>query len=360
MLHVQSGTFSNFVGCHYWNLNDENVDENSAKPLYTSDGRPNLFILESSLEMGPVGFPGRPVLHEISDTVKLVEKEKLALHEYQLHLEELETDATMEPRANFNWDTVRFWSDYWKSRAFPDCMQILPPAETVEERQFWWETSADLEDTPLRLVMERMDEVRSVAMTLDCVGNLSGRSLGYSEFVRDELSKKSAFQFLPIHGNFSNSFFINFAKFFDSNASYATIFPFDSKEEISRFSASALIGLQTHLYCQDTISRLEPGLVTPEFSLEDLPGGFRKSLTLPIPFPPDLFPGQNVHAAVHAKPSGRRKFLLQAGKALEDFRIAGKLKPGNIEFDDWKALEEVLAEAADEEAGAADDEEDSS
>ena len=359
MLHVQSGTFSNFVGCHYWNLNDENVDENSAIPLYTMDGRPNLFILESSLQMGPVGFPGRPALHEISSTVKVVEQEQLAIHEYQLHLDELEKDPTMEPRSDFNWNDVKFWSDFWKSRAFPDCKQMLPPAEVVEEKQFWWESHADLEDTPLRLVMERMDEIHSVAMTLDAVGIFSGRSLDYSEFVRDELSKKSAFQYLPLHGNFSDSFFINFAKFFDSSASYATIFPFESKGEISRFSASALIGVQTHLFCQDTISRLNPGLVQPEFSLEDIPGGFRKHLTLPIPFPQDLFPGQNVHAAVHACKSGRRKFFLQAGKALENYRVGGKLKGGVVEFDDWKALEEVIAEAADEDSGAVDDEEDS-
>jgi len=373
MLHVQSGTFSNYVGAHYWNICDESCDENSAGPLYTFDGRPNLFFLESSLQMGPVGFPGRPNLAEVGPGVHVVEQEQLAVHEYQIHLSEIERDPTKEPRQDFDWESVRFWSDFWKTRAFPDCKQILPPSENLE-KFFWWESTVDLEDSQLRLAMERMDSIKAVSMTLDTAGGFAGASLGYAELISDELSRKSVVEFLPSEKQIDDNFLVNFAKFYDSTASFATIFPLEATEEISRFSSSAIFGAQVYTICSDHISRLNPGLAHTEFSWGKpltVDGGeiFKKNFSVPIPFPQNVIrePGYpdvtnfQVEAAVFDHHKERRNLLLKACKALENFKISGKLRKTEIlEVDDWAALEEALAEAADEDKGAAEDESDDS
>jgi hypothetical protein len=55
---------------------------------------------------------------------------------------------------------------------------------------------------------------------------------------------------------------------------------------------------------------------------------------------------------VHEHHVEKRKLLTQAKFAMEAFRSSDQFRKSDApEFDDWKAIEEILADAADDEPG---------
>ena len=348
MLTLQSGTLSNFVGSHFWNLVDEN-DESSE--LFTDDQH-NLFYVESTLEMGPLGFEEvhPEEIESSTQNIKIMQQEKVELHEYQKHLLELELNPHLPSRDNFNWETsVRFWCDFWKSKEFPKSRLLLPPSHDLSSR-YWFETERndfDFAESPLRTVLERMDVVHSITSVSDLADGFSDSSIELAEFIQDELPKKKQLVFLPFKTDALLSvksrdhphFFLNFVKLFDLCHEKSTI-AIQAAPEATPFARSAFLGAS--LYNLTKVLELPVTLMQISGNFEESEG-IKQHIQIPIPFPSQgKYSGDFV---VKEEEGGAKEILIQAEKEMKRFRVSGELRKfPQIEIDDWLGLEENIQE----------------
>ena len=395
MFHAQCGTFANYLGSHYWNLVDDNFIESDESSF--SEGKPNLFILESSLALGPTGFEGFGGMEagnhtefNINENVEIRNEEKEARHEYQKYLEDLESGLiTNSSNATFDWDSsVRYWCDFWKARPFPDCMQILPPAADLRA-SFWWENSVDVDftESSIRKSIERMDTIHASVNSCDLLEGFAPYYLKLLEFIRDEFPKKSILTYLPCENKPSDSFYINFSKVFEVCESFSTILVADAQNtynscikanncpddnhHLTKFTSSAALGAQLQvLWDTKNARKLDPGLIHTEMVLtrtndiqrEGL--SFQRELNVPTPFPQRLLrnSGENVeqmHANVQVftRHTEKSRTLKECSKAMEVFRKSELRKNDILELDEWLATEELIRVSRDNEAVEGEDSE---
>ena len=398
MLHIQSGSFANFIGAHYWNIADENstaaeISEDSfdsmrhtvpipvaaSRAVYTEDWKPNLFLIESSLALGPSGFQGvggmDPSEHAVHHSrVDIFRQETDLKHEYQAMLEQ----AELEPSLHRLDETVKYWADFWKAKSFPDCRAILPPSADLSH-QYWWEESFPFEagESDLRKALERIDSVRDITNILNVHGGFASYSNEIMEFISEELANKHVFTMVSTEGKPTEPELVNFARLFDIGAEFSG-FVFSNASDlahrfirqhghdrpITRFTSSAPLAVELHGLLDSRTTRALPvGLWAVDVEICDMKNvkedrvGVSTDLRVPLPFPQHILRSAgapdvadlSVNQSVKTRDETIRQTFLDIKSALKAFRVSGGVKGNDkVELDDWLAVEESFEAAAED------------
>jgi Misato Segment II tubulin-like domain len=351
MLNVQVGTGSNFVGSHFWNLQDENFDEESHSDRFYCETGPNLFYVESSLEMGPIAE-----IEEIEETQEKIVQDVVELHEYRKFL--LGNGEGFRQPSEFQFEkTVRYWADFWQTPVFPRDRFLFPPNTQFTSSYFFEQPSLDLSDSLIRVVMERMDSLKEFSLNAQVENGYGNSTLSITEYLNDELDKKSHILFLNSWDMTSEIFHVNFAKLYEMSVEKASIVvnEFEKTRE-TLFEKSAISG--SHLYSLVSKKRdLPVGLLHAEFALEgapvieeagkqsrDIHSSFKDTFKVPMAFPSDYGSSHSHICTIHTKDAKKSEFIESVLKSVKNFRSLKIKEFGSQEIDDYIAIEELLKE----------------
>lgn len=232
ILTIQLGNYSNYVGTHWWNIQEAsfNYDPNADPSEIDHDilyreGRtaarqttftPRLLLLdlqgtlkfmpEEGELYGGKNTDSNNILKEVAwdlDKVEVIRKEPVKKNEYQKDLEQAATqvEAADEEEKDYNFkDTVNDWIDFSYSRFHPRSINIVNKyTHSKEENQFdtitngmelWGDYSFQDEFTDkIRQYVEECDGCQGFQTLFDCVDGFAGISVKCLEHLQDEYGK---------------------------------------------------------------------------------------------------------------------------------------------------------------------------
>lgn len=246
IVSLQVGGYANYVGAHFWNLQDESlaqqppsgtVSEFSPDVFFRrAAGRnerlpysPRLQIVDMSGAFGSLSTDTGLVRHSKPDTgpskpagdgtlgddipwggqVKRYATEPVPLSRFQLSLEEEDAQADngqvedsermtgVSEDFGLDWN-VKYWSDYTKVRFHRRTCYALPGLHFGVHPFSLFDEGAEaapptsLEDVyeGLRFFVEDCDSLGGLAITCDTFGGFSGFCERYSTFLRDEIGRQ--------------------------------------------------------------------------------------------------------------------------------------------------------------------------
>ncbi|XP_050432328.1 protein misato [Adelges cooleyi] len=235
---LQFGNYSNFIGTHFWNLQEASFsyDENIPKPLEVCH---DVLYREGSNLMGEVTFTPRllcvdlmnsfyqlPKVHKglyepdnnelqdneecSSNKIETIQEEKIVPNEFLLDLAEEEKclkdgdnkEISVSEKVYDLDETVKLWSDYLKARFHPRTITTVSeykhndPNRTFDnfaQGTALWD-SYEMKETwvdNLRLYAEECDYLQGFHVMMDSLNGFGGLSCKALEYLKDDYSNKA-------------------------------------------------------------------------------------------------------------------------------------------------------------------------
>lgn len=196
-LTVQVGSYSNWVGAHYWSALEHRKewDPTSSSALYIETGHgkyiPRTFVVDSSESLGdmPVEIP--------SESVSTAEGFEVV---------KVETSVPTLQRS-----TPSYWTDIWEPSELPRHKLIVAQSEAPSEstNMYWFETRSDidsLDDSDLRKLIEETDSGMDVVRILGSLRDgLSSYSISSAEYLANAYPKSTCLLLTSPHCQHSHA-----------------------------------------------------------------------------------------------------------------------------------------------------------
>ncbi|KAI5645248.1 misato segment II tubulin-like domain-containing protein [Phthorimaea operculella] len=217
ILTLQFGHYSNYVGAHFWNLQELSFDytgtvktEVNHDILYregqTAQGRvtytPRLLIadLKGSLKTLPTsgGLPEQNEASEVFwDNVEKIEEPPAQRNEYLTDIDAEEPPK--EPKQYKLEEDVNTWTDYFYPRLHSRTINIVNEYRHGDENEcfdifnigqgLWKSEYGENFSDNIRRYVEECDSIQGFEVNFDCTDGFSGLALGCIQHLTDEYSK---------------------------------------------------------------------------------------------------------------------------------------------------------------------------
>ncbi|KAJ1747441.1 hypothetical protein LPJ79_005247 [Coemansia sp. RSA 1821] len=203
VLTLQFGENANYVGSHYWNLQEAGASRDRVGELFVE--RSNQPAVPRALVFDAVGnFGALPLEEEMQSagTDQLDEEQALWNGPKQVHRQPLhprpQSDSPDQPTQG-----VRFWSDYGQTKYAPHAIHAISGVEfgnSLGEMNTFQEglqvfSGNDARDEMLegsfRIFVEECDQLQGFQVLADAFGGFSGFGAGLVAKIRDEYPKSS-------------------------------------------------------------------------------------------------------------------------------------------------------------------------
>ncbi|EGO28775.1 hypothetical protein SERLADRAFT_434675 [Serpula lacrymans var. lacrymans S7.9] len=227
IIHIQAGTFANYVGTHFWNTQEsyftyyEDEDPIVRHDISFREGLihneptlcPRLLLFDRKVNFGSLAKTNRLADENGEDeegsilwdgnTVEY-KQEPVSKSEYHTHLEEMSEDTTEDAVGETTDASIRYWSDFNRVFFSPRTVQMLPDVADWETTTGDWSVGQEtfrrfdeengLMEESLRLFIEECDNFQGLQVIQDTstFGSFIGSML--SSF-RDEYPKNQALTF---------------------------------------------------------------------------------------------------------------------------------------------------------------------
>ncbi|XP_030036783.2 protein misato [Manduca sexta] len=220
ILTLQFGHYSNFIGAHFWNLQELSFDytgtvktEVNHDILYregqTSNREvtytPRLLLadLKGSLKTLPETGGLSNDLEDCEvpwDTVEKIEQPAADKNEYLKHIDSDEVPSTAIEQNNYNFDqNVKTWTDYLYPRFHSRTVNIVKEYQYGNETEcfdiynkgtnVWKSDFGDTFSDSIRKYVEECDSIQGFQVNFDCTDGFSGLALACIEHLSDEYTK---------------------------------------------------------------------------------------------------------------------------------------------------------------------------
>jgi hypothetical protein len=187
---IQVGTYSNWVGSHYWSATENLADLPSAtiRSLYNEtphgEFRPRLFVVDSKESIGP--YPTISAEEPKGQfTVHRIDQQEVGKHPLR---ESILYGTTLGPVdfASFN-----YWTDFWENPRLPEFSLYSSESRNETQNKFWFEAkSIDWDETAIRRLIEATDDpIDEVRMMSDINTTFLSDSTSLMEYMRNCYSK---------------------------------------------------------------------------------------------------------------------------------------------------------------------------
>ncbi|XP_060537361.1 protein misato homolog 1 isoform X2 [Cylas formicarius] len=235
ILTLQFGHYSNFIGSHWWNIqefgfdyNGDVVPEIDHDVLYregvTDKGQvtyaPRLLLVDLKGSLNNLPLEGElynsqadpeQVKRSIHwDAVDIKHEKAFPKNEFQEHLSTGSSSDNLTKRCKLD-DSINVWSDFLYSRFHPATVNVINqyqhnnenvPFDIFSLGNSLWKTDkfVDFADS-IRKFVEECDHLQGFHMITDCTNAFSGLSSACLEYVKDEYERKSVLVFpvIPSH-----------------------------------------------------------------------------------------------------------------------------------------------------------------
>lgn len=223
---MQFGHYANFVGTHWWNIQESGFEYQSTQP---SEIDHDVLFREGKTVKGQTTYTPRLLLVDLKGSLKALPQEgdlyDTPSDPHKLHVDwdhrlELRKEPT-EPKNEFQSDLVdpavlpevshktynpeenfKVWSDFLYSRFHPRTTNIIKEYEHCNEQTPFdiftqglnlWKTDFFKEDfsDKIRNYIEECDHFQGFHILADCTNGFSGISSACMEHLRDEYDRKS-------------------------------------------------------------------------------------------------------------------------------------------------------------------------
>ncbi|PSN51241.1 Protein misato [Blattella germanica] len=262
---LQFGYYSNFIGTHWWNLQEAGFVYNASVP---SEINHDVLFREGQTNKGHVTFTPRLLLVDLKGSLNHLPKEgdlydPLEVpkpNEAQWPTDKVDVVVSPKPEKNeflddeqvdhasnlpkvYNLDNVvNVWEDYLRTRYHPRTVSIVNEYEhNNEEKPFdvfncgsnIWKTEQFQEDfiDRIRIFVEECDNMQGFHILMDGTDGFAGLGASAVEYLEDEYSRKSKLVFPAVQSDFGNSTpvkdsirAINLALGFHSLAEHSSLF----------------------------------------------------------------------------------------------------------------------------------------
>ncbi|XP_023954614.2 protein misato [Bicyclus anynana] len=218
ILTLQFGHYSNYVGAHFWNIQELGFDytgtvkaECNHDILYregqTANGEvtytPRLLLadLKGSLKTLPTsGGLEEPRVEEDLPwhTVERVEEPTASKNEFLHDIDGENSSNINNKEYNFEQD-VQTWTDYLYPRFHPRSVNVIKEYQHGNEnesfdyncsgREIWKSNFGDTFSDKIRKYVEECDSMQGFHVNFDCTDGFSGLALGCIEHLADEYNK---------------------------------------------------------------------------------------------------------------------------------------------------------------------------
>ncbi|XP_059490557.1 protein misato homolog 1 [Neocloeon triangulifer] len=239
VISLQFGHYSNFIGTHWWNIQELAFDYTATAPseinhdvLFregeTRQGHvtytPRLLLVDLKGSLG--SMPEHGGLYETSqeeqepepiwvNQVEVQRKEKFKNNEFLADLANEEKTGEPVPQTKQYKldDCVDVWSDFLRTRYHPRSINIVQEYERGSESSKFdafpqgaalWKTDL-FEDTfvdSIRRYAEESDNLQGFQVLVDSVNAFGGLASAATQFLADDYSSKSIFTFPVGHGSY--------------------------------------------------------------------------------------------------------------------------------------------------------------
>ncbi|KAJ2207400.1 mtDNA inheritance, partitioning of the mitochondrial organelle [Coemansia sp. RSA 521] len=198
VITLQFGENANYVGAHYWNLQEAYADEHRTGELFTQ--RSNKPSVPRALVFDAVGNFGAQALEEDLQSTgndEIDEDQALWAGAKEVHRQPLypkHTDSTQPTR-------MRFWSDFAQTKLSPHAMHVVSGVEfgnSLGEMNTFQEglqvfagtdSRGDVLEGNFRAFAEECDHLQGFQVLADAFGGFAGYGSAFMAKIRDEYPK---------------------------------------------------------------------------------------------------------------------------------------------------------------------------
>ncbi|CAH0555750.1 unnamed protein product [Brassicogethes aeneus] len=241
ILTLQFGQYSNFIGTHWWNLQEagftyksDDISEINHDTLYREGVSPRREVtftprllsvdlrdgLKALPEVGELyGGLQLPSTSELNWNENAVEVKKEDCDDKSQFLKDLAGASNVEEVLNKDYDferDVTVWSDYLYSRFHPRTVNVVKqfeygnvntPFDVFPLGKEVWKTEQFEEDftDKIRNYVEECDSFQGFHMLTDCTNAFAGMSSSCLEYLQDEYERKSVLVFPVIPSHFPDN-----------------------------------------------------------------------------------------------------------------------------------------------------------
>ncbi|CAG9854358.1 unnamed protein product [Phyllotreta striolata] len=242
ILTLQFGHYANFVGTHWWNLQDLSFNYDPSTP---SEINHDVLYREGQTSRGEVTFTPRLLLADLKGSFGSLSEEgdlykpnidpnnvqtnwntsQLQVKHVEQRqpkndfLKDLENPAELSKIHNkeYNFETTaKVWSDFLYSRFHPRTVEVIREYQHCNENTPFdaftlgsavWKTPQFAEDFSdrIRNYIEECDNFQGFHLITDCTNAFSGLSSSCLEFIGDEYNRKSVLVIPVIPSHFSDN-----------------------------------------------------------------------------------------------------------------------------------------------------------
>ncbi|KAL1513144.1 hypothetical protein ABEB36_002599 [Hypothenemus hampei] len=228
ILTLQFGHYANFIGTHWWNIQELGFDYHSTQP---SEIDHEVLFREGLNPKGQITFTPRLLLVDLKGSLKTLpeegdlygtnsapspssvnwdenkvefqEKQCEPKNDFQKDLNNANIEAIVVQNKQYNLEkNVQVWSDYLYSRFHPRTVNIVNefkhcneenPFESYTLGTSLWKSDFfnDEFTDKIRNYIEECDQLQGFHVLTDCTNGFSGLSSACLEHVRDEFDRKS-------------------------------------------------------------------------------------------------------------------------------------------------------------------------
>ncbi|GBP63300.1 Protein misato [Eumeta japonica] len=216
ILTLQFGHYSNFIGTHFWNLQELNFDytgvvkEECNHDILYREGQtprgevtytPRLLLadLKGSLRSFPVsgGLPIEESTENLPwDTIEKIEEPAIPKNEF---LENIDSECPTSISEDCDLDnSVKTWTDYLYPRFHPRTVNIVKEYDHGNDSTFdvymtgqniWKSEYGENFADNIRKYTEECDSMQGFQVNFDCTDAFSGLALSCTEYLCDEYAK---------------------------------------------------------------------------------------------------------------------------------------------------------------------------
>ncbi|XP_066245946.1 protein misato [Euwallacea similis] len=241
ILTFQFGHYSNFIGTHWWNIQEAGFEYNPSLP---SEIDHDVLFREGLTPQGRVTYTPRLLLVDLKGSlrtltqegelydshenasevttqwqdgkVELKEQEKEFKNEFQNDLMTEKPEVVMKKKYNLE-SEVKVWSDYLYPRLHPRSVNIVDEYEHCNPEtpfdsfslgsELWKYSFEDNFVDKIRNYLEECDCLQGFHMLTDCTNAFAGLSATCLEYLHDEFEHKSVLVFPSIPAYFPDNDF---------------------------------------------------------------------------------------------------------------------------------------------------------
>ncbi|EKM75095.1 hypothetical protein AGABI1DRAFT_64922, partial [Agaricus bisporus var. burnettii JB137-S8] len=228
ILYLQLGDYSNHVGTHFWNMQDEyrSLDMNEQDDVDTTISFTERYNLDGSYTLYPrvIIFDQRENFGTLAQSNALgatseiqpspgLWHNQITKSTYHMQMEEEDPSDPPHMAGATNVQNIRYWSDYSHVYYLPRSIQRVPnvlhwenPGEDWKQSQnqfHRYNEDNDLMDTSIRLFLEESDNIQGIQLTND-VSNFGGFSAALLTKMTDEFMKTPVLAFPILSTNMTD------------------------------------------------------------------------------------------------------------------------------------------------------------